>query len=160
MSKAESLLSALRDIQEPVAPESLSLWLVAANIALIIILGMLYFLRKNRLLEGWRREARREIQRSTQAEPQQGVVLLAKLLRKIAIHRKNSHCDLQGDAWLQELDTLFSTQWFTEEEGRIFGTTLYKNTVLSPAELNTAGNKILQLVNTLPINANLSATRL
>lgn len=156
MSKTETLLSALRDIQEPAAPESLSLWLIAANVILIMVLAMLYFLRKNRLQEGWRRESRREILRAKETEPQQGVVLLAKLLRKIVIHRTNNHSALQGDAWLNELNTLFSTQWFTEGEGRVFGTALYQKTVLSPTDLNSASNKILQLVNDLPLKASLS----
>lgn len=159
MSKTESLLSALRDIQEPVAPESLSLWLIAANIVLIVILAMFYFLRKNRLQERWRRESRREIQRAKNTKPQQGIVLLAKLLRKIAIHRNNNPRDLQGDAWLNELNTLFSTRWFTEDEGRVFGTALYQKTVLSPTDLNSASNKILQLVNDLPVKASLSTAQ-
>ena len=160
MSKTETLLSELRDIHVPSAPESMSLWLIAANIGLLIILVWIYLLRRNRLLEGWRRAARRDIQHAKKANTQQGLVLLAKLLRKIAILRNSSQGDRQGDAWLEELDTVFATQWFTQEQGRIFGTALYKNNTLSTDEFSIVGNKILQLVNALPTQATVPATRL
>ena len=158
MNKTETLLSALRDIQEPAAPETVSLWLLAANIALLFLLAFLFLLRRNRRLEGWRREARREIQRAKDSEGHQGVLLLAKLLRQIAIHR-NHNQSVQGEAWLRELDSLFSTQWFTCEDGQIFGTALYQKNRLSPENLETISNKLLQLVNSLPAKANPTVTR-
>ena len=158
MNKTETLLSALRDIQEPAAPETVSLGLLAANIALLFLLAYLFLLRRNRRLEGWRREARREIQCAKNSEGQQGIFLLAKLLRKIAIHRNHNH-NVQGDVWLKELDSLFSTQWFTCEDGQIFGTALYQKSRLSSENLEAISNKLLQLVNSLPAKTNPTAAQ-
>ena len=150
MSKTETLLSTLRDIHEPAAPESVSLWLIGANLFLLVILASLFYLSRRRLSEGWRRQARREIKRAKNADAQKGIVLLAQLLRKIAIHRKSSRHHDHGESWLTELDTLFHTQWFTQGEGRIFGSALYQKTSLTQHELSVAGDNILRLVNALP----------
>jgi hypothetical protein len=153
MSKTETLLSALRDIHEPAAPESVSVWLLAANIALLAVLVGIFLLRRNRLLEGWRRAARRDIEQAKNSNTQQGVFLLATLLRKIAILRNSSQSELQGDAWLEELDTIFSTQWFTQDHGRLFGAALYKDNALSKDDLTIVSDKVLLLVNALPSQA-------
>lgn len=150
MSKTELLLSALRDIQEPAAPESVSLWLITANIALFIIFGLLLLLRRNRKREGWRREARWEIQRSQNSDAPYGLMQLAKLLRKIAIQRNGRHSDVHGVIWLKELDAIFSTTWFTTDEGRIFGTALYQKPSISQADFDAISKKVLHYVNALP----------
>jgi hypothetical protein len=150
MSKTETLLQALRDIQEPAAPESVSIWLITANIALLALMGLLLIIRRNRKREGWRREARREIRLAKKLNTQEGIVQLAKLLRKIAILRTDSRGDIQGEDWLKELDLLFSTKWFTTETGRIFGTALYQDNSLSTKDFDLTANKVLNHINALP----------
>ena len=159
MSKTEILLSTLRDIQEPAAPESVSLWLLLGNIVLIAALLLLYQIRRQRRRDAWRRQARREIHQAKSSEADKVVVKLAKLLRKIAIHRNNLNSHLQGDKWLKELDNMFSTQWFTQGEGKIFGTALYQKTTLQAEEIDTLSRTILTLVNALPAESNPSITR-
>ena len=72
MIDAEQLLSNLRDIQEPAAPEGVSLLLIAANITLVMIILATLFIRRRRRRESWRQEALNCIFKARMMEPQAG----------------------------------------------------------------------------------------
>ena len=63
-----------------------------------------------------------------QREPEARLAACAELLRR-AVAAGGSATDvahLSGEAWLQQLDRRFATDFFTAGAGRVFGTDLYR----------------------------------
>ena len=120
MNQTEQILGQLRDIRVPPAPEGISLWLVAANLALLLIVLIALFLRWYRKREQWRRDALKQVQHARTQEPATAVLTLAKLLRRIMLYRQQD-ISAVGLPWLASLDEAFDTRWFTQEEGQTFG---------------------------------------
>lgn len=150
MSDEVQLLSNLRGIQEPAAPEGVSPLLVAANIGLLIIILVSLYLRRRRKRESWRREALDIVSNARKQEPQTGLLLLAKLLRQLIQHRHAKPSELDGQAWLNQLDQAFNTQWFSNDDGHIFGQMLYTNLPAESVNLDSLCDSLSTLVKSLP----------
>lgn len=150
MSEVEALLNSLRDIQEPIAPASTSIWLIGANLLLILFITLLVYLGKQRRREGWRREALLLVDQARKDNPRSGTVMLAKVLRKIVLMRTGNGHEMYGDAWLSNLDRHFSTTWFSTEEGKIFGNALYQNHEQKTSEYQLLCDNIDRLIRRLP----------
>jgi len=151
MIDAEQLLSNLRDIQEPAAPEGVSLLLIAANITLVMIILATLFIRRRRRRESWRQEALNCIFKARMMEPQAGLLSLAKLLRQLIHYRHGNSSELDGQAWLDQLDQEFKTQWFSQDEGQIFGEALYTNQSAGTVNLILLCDSLSTLVKSLPV---------
>ena len=158
MNEAKQLLSGLRDIQEPAAPEGVSLLLIAANIILLIVILTTLFMRRRRKRESWRREALRSVSKARKLEPKVGLLSLAKLLRQIVHYRHGIPTKLDGQAWLDQLDREFKTQWFSEEGGRIFGEALYTNLTAESVNLESLCDSLSTLVKSLPARLPVKST--
>lgn len=150
MNEAEQLLNSLRDIQEPAAPEGVSILLIAANLLLLLVILAALIIRHRRKRESWRREALTIIRKTRKLEPQAGLLSLAKLLRQIVHHRHNHSSEHSGQAWLAQLDQEFRTQWFSQDNGRIFGETLYTRLTAESVNLELLCDRLSTLIKSLP----------
>lgn len=150
MSDTETLLNSLRDIQEPLAPASTSIGLVAANFILVLLIILVMYLSWKRRREGWRREALQIVQRARGRDAQSGTLMLAKVLRQLLLHRSEEGQELHGDEWLAKLDQHFSTHWFSADQGRIFGSELYRKNNLQPDAYKSLCDTISKLIKSLP----------
>ncbi len=149
MNQTEQILSQLRDVQLPPAPEGAPVWLMMANLImlLLVLTGLGY--RRYRRRNQWRRDTLFRVQQARSEKPAVALLTLAKLLRQILIHR---HHDIPGNAqsWLHTLDEAFGTDWFTQAEGRLFGDALYQPQQPSEEELQAVCSRLEQLIRKLP----------
>mgnify|MGYP000135167406 CR=1 FL=1 len=150
MSEAELLLSTLRDIQEPAAPVGVSLWLLAANILMLAVLVWAFLARRHRRQEAWRREAQNIISLARDQPSDSGLLELARLLRQLLLHRDGQVHTLDGDDWLLTLDQHFATDWFSTQEGRVFGIALYQPTQINAIRFDTLCDSLSGLIAALP----------
>lgn len=152
MSQSDTLLAELRDIQLPPAPEGVSLWLLGANVLLVVVALLALYTRWRRRRERWRREALATVKQAAQMEPAGGVLELAKLLRQLMLHRQYD-ISSTGRPWLQQLDAAFNTRWFSQSRGQAFGPALYQQSLTSKAELQVLCKELERLIRTLPCQA-------
>lgn len=135
------LLSQLRDIQEPLAPQGTSLWLIAVCTALAMLLIVILWFQRKRTRYAFRREAFTRIDAIANQDghsDERSVFDLATLLRQLMRQRVGNRINALDDIdWLKALDTEFSSAWFTTGRGQVFGSALYNNTELTAAELKT-----------------------
>ncbi len=147
------LLAQLRDIREPIPPEGVPLWLILANIALVgLILTVLLYRRHNRRF-GWRKQFIAELRQAHRQPPEKAIFTAAQLLRRLLLYRGTAVQTSSGTSWLQQLDNHFQTQWFTQENGRVFGDSMYQPGVLSQAATKSLLDDIEGLIRTLPASA-------
>ena len=133
----------------PPAPEGVSLWLLAANLVLLLIVLIALYLRWRRKRERWRRDALTQLKHARTLEPATAVLTLAKLLRRIMLYRQH---DISTDSlpWLASLDDAFDTRWFSQEEGQTFGVELYRKSTITEAELHYLCQHLDRLIRKLP----------
>ena len=149
MSETELLLSQLRDVREPLAPEGAPLILIAANlVALGALMGLIYWKHRQRR-ERWRVQAIQQIKTAYSLDPQESVLTLAKTLRQIMLDRCAASASGVGKIWLQELDKEFATHWFTQGEGQVFGAALYKKGSI-PTDTLPLCKQVEKLIRALP----------
>jgi len=128
MSEAAELLLDLKDIHEPLAPATASaflLGLIALTGALLMfgVIGFWIWRRKtlNRVVQ-------QELAIIRQHEHNSGLHQLAVLLRRVMHHvHGDSINHLQNEQWLERLDKTFSTNYFSEGRGAVFGEPLYQH---------------------------------
>ncbi len=149
MNQTEQLLSQLHDIRMPPAPEGVSLWLLAANLVLLVIVLIALYLQWRRKREQWRRDALKQIEHVRTLEPATAILTLAKLLRRIMLYRQHD-ISTDGLPWLASLDEAFDTHWFSHEEGQAFGAELYRKTTTTEAELHHLCQHLARLIRKLP----------
>jgi len=132
------LLNQLRDIQEPLAPEGTSLWIIVMTFVLAIALVCLLWLQRHRGRYAFRKEALKRVDViAANAHNNTGntsVLLfdLARLLRQLMRHRRGETINsLDGVQWLTALDDEFASEWFCHGRGQVFGNTVYQNLQLS-----------------------------
>lgn len=149
MNETEQLLAQLRDIHEPAVPESVSLWLIIANVALLILIVSVLIRRRQRTREQWRKEALQHIESAQDQAYESGVLSLAKLLRQLMRYRGH---DIRSDrqTWLAELDAAFETDWFSKGQGQVFGDALYQARTSSSVPLPVLCKHLERLVKSLP----------
>jgi hypothetical protein len=71
-------------------------------------------------------EALQLLQEAGQLSGQESLLAQAKLLRRLAATLMGAEAaKLHGHAWLERLDSLLATDFFTAGAGRIFGAALY-----------------------------------
>lgn len=126
MSDTTELLNSLRDIHEPIPPQSVSpLWMLLVFVLCIGVIGLLLI----RIAKARRVKPSPWIEQITIArteEPEQARLRLARLLRHICLNRGDDHFEtLSGQAWLEHLDKVFFTRFFTTDAGIAFGDDLY-----------------------------------
>ena len=154
MSETTSeLLARLRDVQEPIPPEGVPLWLVLANVTLIGLILTLFLYRRHHRKFGWRKQLIAELQQARQQPPDKAIFIAAQLLRRLLLHRGSAVQTDSGTGWLHKLDEHFDTQWFTQGDGRVFGDNLYQAAVLSPVAISTLLDRIEVLIKALPARA-------
>lgn len=134
----KELLNQLRDIQEPVAPQGTSLWLISLCIALACLLITFLWFQRNRSHFAFRREAFIRIDAVANQNDSlhtRSMFDLATLLRQLMRHRVGNRVNaLDNTAWLAALDAEFSSVWFTKGRGQVFGSALYCDTELTSEE--------------------------
>jgi len=147
MSDAAELLLDLKDIQEPIAPATSAAWLLglfilAACVLIVALFAYLFWRRKalNRALQ-------QELLGIRELDQHHGLHQLAVLLRRIMHYMHGDSINqLQNEQWLAHLDNSFSTNYFSEGRGAIFGEVLYQpNNPTNPS----ARTNIPQLCNDL-----------
>lgn len=126
MNNTTELLEQLRDVQEPLPPESIDFWLIALNVIALLLVTALLAYREYRKRNQWRTHFIEDIRRMRTLQPEQSIHHTAIALRQLLLSRGQQVKTLSGESWLIALDTHFHTHWFTKEEGQIFGNTLYK----------------------------------
>jgi|GEM_PF-5584197 len=60
---------------------------------------------------------------------------------------------VHGQQWLELLDEQFDTHWFTREEGRLLGDSLYRSDEIDKATITAILVKLEDLVTDLPAQA-------
>jgi len=127
MTDATELLQDLKDIHEPVAPATSSALLLAlmALFGVLVLLGVLgYFLWRRKALN---RMLQQELALIGKSHHQRRLHQLAVWLRRVMHHlHGDSINQLQNDQWLDSLNKTFSTNYFSEGRGSVFGLTLYQ----------------------------------
>lgn len=149
MNQTEQILSQLRDVQLPPAPESASLWLILANLLVLLTIVLGLYRRWRRTRERWRRDALFQVRQARNMETAPATLALAKLLRQILLYR-HGHVANNTQAWLMDLDKEFATDWFTQSTGQVFGDALYKPQRLTGEELQTLCTQLERLIRKLP----------
>jgi len=76
----------------------------------------------------WVKQAIGELDDIQQGEESRAAQRTAELLKRVVItHDKGKEVKhLSGEDWIHYLDSFFSTRFFTEGDGRIFGFDLYR----------------------------------
>jgi len=138
---ASELLALLRDIQEPVAPEGTSLWLITLTVMLTVSLIALVWFQRQRKRYAFRTEALKRIDSITnQIEDNDSSSLfdLASLLRQLMRYRRGDMINsLDGHRWLNALDDEFTSDWFSEGRGQIFGMNVYQRQTMTKSDISS-----------------------
>lgn len=149
MTDTAELLAQLRDIRVPVPPAEPAVWpLFIAVAAIALGVGALFrFFRQKRKL--WVDDARLQIKQTQQLTPDLAIQGYAELLKRIVLTLEpaNNVRTLHGSQWLQYLDNVFRTSYFTTEQGRVFGEDLYRKQGLSESDRDAIGNRLHKLIN-------------
>jgi hypothetical protein len=124
-------LSQLRDIHLPAPvswwPLAPGWWLLIAAVALMMVGAFWWWRRRHH--NRWRRQALQEIYRlRASSAPQDSVIALSVLLRRVAINQFPRHqvAALNGETWLAFLDrTLGAGQEFMSDAGHMLSTAPY-----------------------------------
>ena len=124
-------LSQLRDVilpPDPVFwPPALGWWLLLIG-SIAALVGAVYLVR----LVYWRLHRKslvKEVDALACLQPQQAVVELSVLMRRIAItkYSRNAVAGLSGDAWLEFLDESGETDQFTRGPGQLLASAPYSD---------------------------------
>ena len=131
MTDATELLAQLRDVQTPPAPAQAPVWPALLAVLLLTTFAVTAFvIWYRRRLSGlnWYRTRLEKIRTYSSADQ---TTACAALLRSYAIgcsdaSQQQATGQLTGDAWLQHLDTLLGTTFFSDGNGRVLGRSLYQ----------------------------------
>lgn len=127
MTKTDPL-SGLRDIHLPVEPGlPVSFFIVALVALAAVVLTGLAVAALRRRKRGTKAEALRLLQAALELPAKESLLEQAKLLRRLArTVSGRSALALHGRDWLDHLDGIFATDFFTAGKGRVFGDALYR----------------------------------
>ena len=122
------LLSQLRGIHLPVAPAEPAIWPMMLAVIVIALALLAYLFDRTQYKISWSKQATLELDRIKSSEHSQGLQSTAVLLKRIVITHDNRKeiKQLSGDNWLRYLDKFFSTRYFSESDGQLFGTAQYR----------------------------------
>lgn len=150
MADTSTLLEQLRDVQQPLPPEGVPLWLIIANVSIAIFILALLWYRRQKKTGGWRKQLLKDLRRARQQPPTDAVNIAATLLRQLMLFRGHNIQTLSGDAWLHELDKQFDTQWFTQGQGHVFGDALYQSGVAESQNIPLVLSELESLIKSQP----------
>lgn len=121
-----SLVQKLRDIHPPLS-DGMSILAIMTAMGVIcgVAVGFLTvkFLTENQNIFG---KSLQLLSETRNLSPADRLAIQARVLRDIAVSIDPGAAFLRGEDWLSRLDTLLSTNFFTQGPGRIFGEELYK----------------------------------
>lgn len=150
MSDTTTLLAQLRDVQQPLPPEGVSLWLIAANISIAGLIVALLWYQKRQSISGWRKQFIKDLRQAKQQPPTEAIGIAATQLRQLMLFHGHKIQNLSGDTWLQELDRQFNTLWFTQGDGQVFGDALYQRGAVEKQKITSVFKELETLVKSLP----------
>lgn len=153
MSSAGQLLKSLRDVQEPPPPESVPLWLPGLNLLLFIMILLLGWHLFRRWKSDWRKRVISDLHQAQTLPPSKAIISAATVLRQLMIALGKPAHTVHGQQWLELLDEQFDTHWFTREEGRLLGDSLYRSDEIDKATITAILVKLEDLVTDLPAQA-------
>ena len=137
MNNTTQLLEQLRDVQEPLPPESVGFWVIAFNVIALLVITALLVYRTHRKRNQWRTRLIGDVRRMRALQPEQSIHHTAIALRQLLLSRGQQVETLSGESWLIALDSHFHTQWFTSEDGQLFGDTLYQQGMHQSGKLDS-----------------------
>ena len=121
------VLEMMHPMREPAQPAGLAPFLVTLAIgagAGVVLFVLIIQARRRRSLV--RRAAVAELARTRALVPPERLAAQASLLRRLVRRLAGeSAARTQGALWLESLDRVFATRFFTEGQGRAFGDALY-----------------------------------
>lgn len=108
--------------------------------AIIILRSIIYY----NSLYPVRIKALKSLKDSRLLNPNERLIAQSRLLRDVAQSVDKEPSFQYGDVWLEQLDRIFKTNFFTKGEGKIFGAELYqKDNNLNVAPLDSALENLL-----------------
>lgn len=130
MADVIRLLDTMHPLREPPAPEAITPYLAllacGCAIALIVLIAA-WRVRHHR--SALRASAEAALAAARELAPAERLAAQANLLRRLVRTLVGDEAArAQGGAWLERLDRVFQTRFFTQGEGAAFGETLYRRT--------------------------------
>jgi len=121
------VLEMMHPMREPPQPASLAPFLVTLAVGCIAAAVLLALLiRASRRRADLRRAAQAALARGRALVPAERLAAQATLLRRLVRRLAGeSEARKQGQAWLESLDAIFATRFFTNGEGVAYGDALY-----------------------------------
>ncbi len=140
------LLETMHPMREPPAPESIAsilLLLTLGCLAALAFVAVLWALRQRRV--ALRASAEATLAAARDLAPAERLAVQANLLRRVTRGLAGeTAARLQGAAWLDRLDKLFNTQFFTQGAGSVYGEALYRRP--ASVDLDAMDHTLLDLI--------------
>ena len=142
------LLAQLKGIHLPEAPVAPNLWPMILSLIICAVAALVFARRHLRGKQTWHHSALDTldgIQKQENINSNDSLHQTAVLLKRIALTEggRESVQRLNGEPWLNYLDTFFATEFFSAGDGRVFGEALYKAEAL---EKETVLSDLKQLI--------------
>jgi hypothetical protein len=134
MGDPAGLIERLRPLHPPTSDgmtEILVMWAIGCLFAAALTRAGFYVLARRRPV---RRAALAALAASRALPAPERLAAQARLLRDVARASDPGAAALRGDDWLQRLDALFGTRFFSDGPGRAFGDMLYQPRPDDPAQ--------------------------
>jgi hypothetical protein len=148
----------------PLAPG----WYVVFVLLLVTIIGLtLFFLNKKRKTL-FKRQATKELHvirsrlASKESSPQETAQALSSLLKRLALSHfpRENISPLNGEVWLSFLNSLFSSNFFSENEGKLLGEALFDESFWRKEDSEQSLKKVIDKCESLIKNFNVEQARL
>ena len=127
MADTGRLLELMHPMREPPQPAALTPYLfMLATGCLVAVAAFAAYRIGLRRRAGLRRSAEAALAASRALAPPERLAAQAMVLRRLVRNvAGESDARAQGSVWLQTLDRMFGTRFFTQGEGKAFGDALY-----------------------------------
>ncbi len=131
MADTDRLLELMHPMREPPQPAAVTPFLFMVGVGCLAALAafVLYWIALRRRA-GLRRSAEAALAASRALAPPDRLAAQAMVLRRLVRSTVGDRdARAQGSVWLQTLDRLFATHFFTQGEGQAFGDALYARSI-------------------------------
>jgi len=130
----------------PEAPVEPAIWPVILSIGILLLLLTVYLLSRASGQTTWAKQAKRELDTIELGKNTNDLNQTAALLKRIVMthDKSNKIKHLSGDRWLRYLDSFFKTRYFSEGNGKLFGTAQYQQAHRMPPEMFNELKKLIQ----------------
>jgi hypothetical protein len=128
-------IAKLRDIHLPQAQgitTTIIISILGCISAIILFKSVIYFSFYSYPI---RRAALNSLRNSRKLNPSDRLAEQSRLLRGVAQSIDEKLSFQKGDEWLEQLDRIFATNFFTKREGKIYGETLYQKATHLPVDI-------------------------